>query len=103
MDKAKLCKMAEELAEKHKNNMVSDTQLRNYANVAKSADCFEEYVVYLKYQMARLSRKQEGQKKFMKEAIEKVENEVRNLDSSAYFFGVLSRYKKYLDSENKRG
>ncbi len=99
MDKAKLCKLAEELAKKHKNGMVSDTQLRNYVNVAKTADCFEEYVVYLKYQMTRVKDKE---KPFMKEAIEKVENSIRNLGDSAYFFGVLSRYKKYLDSENER-
>lgn len=102
MDKAKLCKMAEELAKKHKNGMVSDTQLRNYVNVAKTADCFEEYVVYLKYQMARISRKQDAQRKFMKDVIDTVENNIRNLGDSAYFFGVLSRYKKYLDSENER-
>jgi len=102
MDKAKLCRLAEEMADKHKDGMVSDTQLRNYANTAKSADCFEEYVVYLKYQMARLSRNQGKQKRFMKDVIEKVESEIGNLEDAAYFFGVLARYKKFLDSE-KRG
>lgn len=100
MDKAKLCKLAEELAEKHKNGMVSDTQLRNYVNVAKKADCFEEYVVYLKYQMSRVRH---SEKPFMKDVIDIVENSIRNLEDSAYFFGVLSRYKKFLDSENRRG
>ena len=56
-----LAEMAEKIVEKcaEKNQLsISDTQIRNYMEAAKSSDNYKEYIIYLKYQGARYKKVQ---------------------------------------------
>ena len=113
-----LAEMAEKIVEKcaeEKNPLkISDTQIRNYMEAAKSSDNYKEYIVYLKYQGARNGNVQEFlnievDKSTVFDVLDKImEKHNRNFKSArydfSYFFGNIARclkiYKKKEGDKN---
>ena len=112
-----LAEMAEKIVEKcaEKNQLsISDTQIRNYMEAAKSSDNYKEYMVYLKYQGARNGNVQEFlnievDKSTVFDVLDKImEKHNRNFKSArrdiSYFFGNVARclkiYKKKEGDKN---
>ena len=112
-----LAEMAEKIVEKcaEKNELsISDTQIRNYMEAAKSSDNYKEYMVYLKYQGARNGNVQEFlnievDKSTVFDVLDKImEKHNRNFKSArydfSYFLGNIARclkiYKKKEGDKN---
>jgi len=112
-----LAEMAEKIVEKcaEKNQLsISDTQIRNYMEAAKSSDNYKEYIVYLKYQGARNGSIQkflniEVDKSTVFDVLDKImERYNRNFKDArhdiSYFFGNVARclkiYKKKEGDKN---
>ncbi len=87
-----------------RNTKMSDTQVRKYANTALESTCYPEFRVYVQYQIARNKSYADAlseildflEKEFSKEDNSQLYNESQKLEI-AYFFGVMARYKKYLE------
>lgn len=112
-----LARTAEEIVEKYvKNNRpsISDTQIRNYMEAAKSSDNYKEYIIYLKYQGARDRKVQQFLKSRVSngtvfDILDKIMQEHdKNFKSArydiSYFFGNVARclkiYKKKEGDKN---
>ena len=115
VEKERIINIAQRVFEKVKESSISDTQIRKYLDVLKDPDLeiFEEYKIYIEYQLVRSiksgkNQKQQEQAKKDKKAKDAIMNALKEelpkgdrwKENLAYFFGILWRLRRI---ESKKG
>ena len=105
MDKEKIIRYAKEISKKidefNLAKKLSDTQIRKYLDVLKdpNLEIYEEYRIYLEYQMREL--KNDEMKKLILEKTDALKDGDWK-EKIAYLFGILWRLRR-IESKKKSG
>ncbi|HPE69819.1 MAG TPA: hypothetical protein PLF96_10895, partial [Thermotogota bacterium] len=103
MTRQELAKKAVEFVDQNSNSGLSDTQIRKYLEIVQRSECYEEFQVYVKYQVGRENK--EPVIRFLESILKYLDDNLKNMqnyrEEIAYLFGNMARYKKYVDSKNR--
>lgn len=99
MNRLNIIDRAKQACKEIKKERITSTQIRKYMNVVSSSENFEEYIMFLKYQLRR--------KKSIAKLLETHLKELRESCSSfeelkpeiGYYFGTIFRLLKIDDDE----
>ena len=104
MTRQELAKKAVEFVDQNSNSALSDTQIRKYLEIVQRSECYEEFQVYVKYQVGR--ERNDDVIRFLESILQYLDKNVGNMqnyrEEIAYLFGNMARYKKYVDSKNRQ-
>lgn len=101
-----LAKKAEEIINKViKNHVdVKDTQIRNFLEAAKKSTNYLELKIFLQYQYARMKELKifiEETLGFLDAKYGPIADYESRKNEIAYLFGLMARYKKFKETEEK--